>query len=313
VFLDDRGELVTDSLPTLMARQHGTGAAVEVIPFSAGHARALLGPHLHGDLELMFYAQGSGTDRLGTSAFDVRAGDLLLVTPGIVHDASGLGSARGWAVEFVADTATLGSPARAHGGSTARLWWANPLLAPFVAAGQAPAYARFRVPAEDQSRWAARLRDMEREQTTQAEGWREVLRALLQVTLVELARLAAPYTAGLRQQGDVLLAEVFDVIDARHHEPLSTSDVAVTVGLTPGHLTTLVRRRTGRTVLDWILERRMAAARELLLTTDLSAEKIAGRVGFGDAAYFNRRFRRYHGLSPGRWRTTALTAALAPR
>jgi AraC family transcriptional regulator, transcriptional activator of pobA len=302
---------VVDQIPTLTAR-HGSSPALEVIPFDARHARVLLGPHLHGDLELMFYAEGSGLDRLGEFSFDVRAGDVLLVTPGIVHDASGLESARGWALEFAADVAAVDSQ-REQGTSTARLWWANPLLAPFVAAGQVPAYARFHVAAEEHARWVGRMAEMEREQATMDEGWRDVLGALLQVTLIDLARLAAPYTAGLREQGDTLLAGVFDVIDARYREPLSTADVAAAVGLTPGYLTTLVRRRTGRTVLDWILERRMAAARELLLTTDLSAEAIAGRVGFADPSYFNRRFRSYHRLPPGRWRTAALTAALAPR
>lgn len=299
-----------DRLPTLTARQDSAGAAVEVIAFMARHARALLGPHLHGDLELMFYAAGTGTDRLGEAGFDVRAGDVLLVTPGIVHDASGLADARGWAVEFSADAATVAGRERSAGA--ARLWWSNPLLAPFVAAGQAPASARFHVPAEDQPRWAGRLAEMEREQARQGDGWREVVAALLQVTLVELARLAAPYTTGLRQQGEALLAEVFEVIDAGYREPLSTADVAAAVGLTPGYLTTLVRRRTGRTVLDWILERRMAAARELLLRTDLSAEAVAGRVGFADPTYFNRRFRGYHGVAPGRWRTAALSSSLAP-
>jgi len=299
---------VDEQLPTFTARQEGSGAAVEVIPFAPGHARAVLGPHLHGDLELMYFADGAGTDRLGDARFDVDAGDLLLVTPGIVHDASGLGTARGWAVEFDADAARRGSDADRPGG----LWWANPLLAPFVAAGQAPHYARFHVPGPDRPRWVERLREMQREQEARDQGWHDVVQALLHVTLIDLARLAAPYATGLRQQGDSVLADVFDVIDARYREPLSTADVADAVGMTPGYLTTLVRRRTGRTVLDWILEKRMAAARDLLLSTDMSAEAVAQAVGFTDPRYFNRRFRRYHGLSPGRWRSTARASNLLP-
>ena len=115
-------------------------------------------------------------------------------------------------------------------------------------------------------RWEARLWEMAREQRERADGWHEVVAALLHVTLVELARLADPHTAGLRQQGHGLLAQVFEVIDERYTEPLSTSDLAAEVGMTPGHLSTLVRRRTGRPVLDWILERRMAEARRLLLS-----------------------------------------------
>lgn len=292
-----------ETVPTLAARRTATAPATpEVIAFDGEHARVLLGPHLHSDLEIMFYAEGTGVDRLGRSSFDVGGGDVLLVTPGAVHDASGLRGVRGWAVEFGVDAA----PARRGGRDGAvQLWWSNPLLAPFVAAGQRPTYARLSVPLAQQPRWVHRLSELEREQREQADGWQDALAALLELLLIDVARLADPSPAGLRSRGEVLLASVLQVIDDRYAEPLSTADVAAAVGLTPGYLTTLVRRRTGRTVLEWILERRMAVARHLLLTTDLSAEAVAARAGFSDARYFNRRFRAHHGAAPGRWRSTA--------
>ena len=297
------GVMADDDLPTLGAhRRPGDPAAVEVIAFDGTHARALLGPHRHRDLELMYYAEGTGTDRLGDVRFDVGPGDVLLVTPGIVHDASGLGTASGWAVEFAVEAA---GPAHRASSPVLQLWWSNPLLTPFVAAGRRARYARFTVPAADRPRWSARLAAMHAEQAHRDDGHAEAVAAYLTITLVELARLAAAPTAGLRAQGELVLARVFELVDERYAERLSTSDVAAEVGLTPGHLTTVVRQRTGRTVLDWITERRMAAARTLLLTTDLSAEQVARRVGYDDPRYFNRRFRDFHGVAPGRWRASA--------
>lgn len=292
-------------IPTIGARRApGDHAAVEVLRFDADHDRVLLGPHRHSDLELMFFASGAGTDRLGEHRFDVVSGDVLLITPGITHDASDLRTARGWAVEFSVDAAA-GAP-QAGGSAVRRLWWSNPLLTPFVVAGQRPTFARFRVPEPDRDGWVARLAAMHAEQERREEGCNDAISAYLTITLVELARLAAPFTAGLRQQGEVLLARVFELIDDRFAGQVSTADVAAAVGLTPGYLTTLVRQRTGRTVLDWITERRMAAARALLLSTDLSAEAVAGRVGYEDPGYFSRRFRAHHGLAPGRWRRSAV-------
>jgi AraC-like DNA-binding protein len=83
---------------------------------------------------------------------------------------------------------------------------------------------------------------------------------------------------------------------------MSLRDVAREVGMTPGHLTTVVRRRTGRTVQEWIIERRMAEARSLLADTDLPVAEIARRVGMSDPGYFSRQFRRTHGTSPRSWR-----------
>ena len=293
-------------LPTLGATPvQGARAVMEVIPFGPGHERVLLGPHLHSDLELMYFASGRGTDKLGQHRFEVGPGDVLLVTPGIAHDASGLGASGGWAVEFNAHAATrdLSGPDVPDGAG--RLWWSNPLLTPFFAAGQRSNFARFHVPEADQDRWRTRLSAMEHEQAEQGVGFGQAMEAYLLITLIELARLAAPYIEGLRQQGQDVLADVFEVIESRFHQRLSTADVAAAVGLTPGYLTTLVRSRTGRTVLDWITERRMAQARSLLLTTDASAEKIASEVGYGDPAYFNRRFRSVHGKAPGAWRASA--------
>jgi len=64
------------------------------------------------------------------------------------------------------------------------------------------------------------------------------------------------------------------------------------VSLSRGHLTTVVRRKTGRTVQEWIGERRMAEARRLLVETDLSVEEVGRRVGYGESGYFVRSFRR---------------------
>jgi AraC-like DNA-binding protein len=106
----------------------------------------------------------------------------------------------------------------------------------------------------------------------------------------------------LRRSGEPLIADVFAVIDRRIAEPLSLSDVARELGLTPGHLTTVVRRRTGRTVQEWITERRMADARALLSTTGLPISEVARQVGIADPGYFARLFRTTHGVSPRSWR-----------
>jgi AraC-like DNA-binding protein len=87
-----------------------------------------------------------------------------------------------------------------------------------------------------------------------------------------------------------------------YRERISLRDVASAVGLSPAHLTTTVRRKTGRTVQEWIAERRMAQARRLLVQTDLTVAEIGRRVGYPDPVYFARSFRRAHDTTPLRWR-----------
>jgi AraC-like DNA-binding protein len=286
------------------------GDRIDVLRFEHDHERMRLGPHRHRDLELMYIERGSGTHRLGTRTYEVSAGDVVLLTPGLVHDATSLTGAAGWAVEF--DPLALGlrpstEQIAAPSLTLSRTWWSNPLLAPFLRAEQQPASARFTIAEPDRRVWAAHLRIMHRERTERRDGYREMVGAYLRIILVALSRVAADHTVALHHTGESTLADVFTVIEERYRRPLSTSDVAAVMGLTPGYLTTLVRRQTGRTVGEWITERRMAAARELLTSTDLSAEQVSARVGYTDPAYFSRKFRQVHGTSLRAWRTATRT------
>ena len=206
--------------------------------------------------------------------------------------------ADGVAVFF--DPAALGEDAR----SPWPAWRAHPLLFPFLH-GHAGGVLRLEVPAARRSAWDNAIRSIETELTAGEEGYRQAVLAHLTLLLIELARLVRDVVADLRRSGEPLLAEAFSVIDRRHAEPLSLRDVASELGMTPAHLTTVVRRRTGRTVQEWIIERRMAEARTLLAETDLPIAEVAGRVGVPDPGYFSRLFSRTHGVSPRKWRGRA--------
>ncbi|MGG6239965.1 response regulator [Nodosilinea sp. AN01ver1] len=101
---------------------------------------------------------------------------------------------------------------------------------------------------------------------------------------------------------DPKLASVFDFIEAHYHRPISLNDVAQQVGYSPAYLTNLVQSHTGRTIKQWIIERRIAQAKTLLTTTDQSVRHIAETTGYSDASYFTRQFRQFHGVSPQAWR-----------
>lgn len=104
--------------------------------------------------------------------------------------------------------------------------------------------------------------------------------------------------------GHPLLNQVFQFIEANYNQSISLSDVAVAVGYCAPYLTDLVRRNTGHTVNAWIVERRMVAARTLLLETNQCASQIAQAVGYQHEGYFFRQFRQYHGITPQAWRST---------
>jgi len=181
-------------------------------------------------------------------------------------------------------------------------WRSHPLLFPFARGTREPGVQRLRVPPGERGRWSERFGALDAELRLRRDGYREAALSHLTLLLVELSRLATDVVEDLRVRDEPLLAGVFGFIDERYREPISLRDVARAVGLTPGHLTTVVGRKTGRTVLEWIAERRMAEARRLLVETDLTVGEVGRRVGYADERYFARMFRRGHGATPLGWR-----------
>lgn len=251
-----------------------------------GHGRR----HIH-DFPVLMYVERAVHS-------PVRRGDAYVLAAGAVIDPSVVGTpAAGRGVFF--DPMALGGDGQAPWSS----WRAHPLLFPFLH-GIPGGLLHLHVPPARQPVWAATIAAIDTELADRADGYRQAALAHLTLLLVDVARLATDVVDDLRRSNETLLADVFDVIEQRFAEPLSLRDVAGSVGVTPGYLTTLVRRRTGRTVLDWITERRMVAARRLLTDTDLPVGEIARRVGLPDPGYFARVFRRSNGVTPRDWRTT---------
>ena len=97
------------------------------------------------------------------------------------------------------------------------------------------------------------------------------------------------------------LNPIFQFIEEHFHQPIRLEDVANIAGYSPAYLTSLVRNQTGRTVKQWLVERRMAQARYLISRTDRSIKTIAAACGYDDPGYFIRQFRKHHGASPKVW------------
>jgi AraC family transcriptional activator of pobA len=259
-------------------------------------------PHAHDFLLMAYFERGGGGLRIGNRQWPVEAGDVYLVAPGEIvgasDDSSRLAEAEGWAVYFPPEGLGPLAP------DALLAWRAHPLLFPFSRVAAAGAQ-RLAVPATDRRAWSHRISALEGELNERRDGYREAAVAHLTLLLVEVSRLAADVVGELKLKAEPLLADVFGFIEARYDEPISLRDVASAVNLSPAHLTTTVRRKTGRPVQQWIAERRMAEARRVLVETDLTVEEIGRKVGFADAAYFIRYFRRTHGTTPLRWRQAA--------
>ncbi|MBR5345870.1 MAG: AraC family transcriptional regulator [Clostridia bacterium] len=87
-------------------------------------------------------------------------------------------------------------------------------------------------------------------------------------------------------------------IDDHLAEELSVRDLASTCYVSADHLTRLFKKRFGMTVSEYIQDKRLHLAGELLRREDLTISMVANTVGFGNYSYFTEQFKKKYGLTP---------------
>lgn len=104
---------------------------------------------------------------------------------------------------------------------------------------------------------------------------------------------------------------VVDAVDAtaawmREHleQRIALEQLAVRARLSVSHFSAMFRQRFGYAPIDWLIRQRIQRACQLLDTTSEKVEAVGAAVGFADAYYFSRMFRRVMGVPPRRYRGT---------
>ncbi len=81
-------------------------------------------------------------------------------------------------------------------------------------------------------------------------------------------------------------------------ERITLQDLAKVCGLSPSRLSHLFKEQVGETPLQYLEQRRIEIARDLLQMTGKSVSQIAYEVGFNNPFYFSRIYRRRMGIPP---------------
>lgn len=103
----------------------------------------------------------------------------------------------------------------------------------------------------------------------------------------------------LQESEGKLTLRVRTLIQERFAETdLNLPSIAQSLGYTANYISTVFKRETGLSVVQYITEQRMLAARQLLSARKLSVGEVCEKVGFSNPFYFSRRFKEYFGYPP---------------
>ena len=244
--------------------------------------------HDHSAVEILLTIDGMVTYTVEDSVYQVRKGEILIVPPDTPHSlAMGEGSSRCLFL-FEPDAVMAMRDIKAM---------AEYFNKPFHLRDGSEAHQRIR-DLLFRARDAYEKRDM---------MWNTVCYSCIFRIYAVLGR---HYLSGIRPRGgdtarnmdSEVITAVMTYINNHYREELTLEAVARFAGFSRYYFSRSFKRQTGYSFKDYLCQKRLQVAMDLLIRTNRSMREVAVDSGFGSVATFNRVFREKKGCTPTQYR-----------
>ena len=99
------------------------------------------------------------------------------------------------------------------------------------------------------------------------------------------------------------VATAKNYIQEHYAEKITADSIAETVHLAPTYIGTLFKKEAGETISEYLTNVRLGKAKELLKDGSYNVSEIADMVGYPDAKYFSKLFKKEIGVKPTDYRS----------
>src|SRR5690606_9390005 len=156
---------------------------------------------------------------------------------------------------------------------------------------------------EDGTYLEATIRRIAQEFERSRDRRNDLLESYLTSAILLVSRMVAPPIDEGSADPKLARVEALERLVAAHfREHLPAEAYASRLGLSPTHLNRLVKEVTGQTLHNLTMGRVLDEARRALVFTPATIREVADSLGFADAGYFSRCFRKRTGWTPGDFR-----------
>ncbi len=123
----------------------------------------------------------------------------------------------------------------------------------------------------------------------------EWLKSIFKNTLEAVSRKRSKKASGLIDDVKIYIHKNYGSSE------LNIDEIASNLYVNYSHLCFVFKRETGITINEYLTEYRMNKAKELFDNGIILVLDVAGRVGYSDANYFSKCFKKYYGLAPSKY------------
>ncbi len=243
--------------------------------------------HRHDYFFLLVFKKGSGTHNIDFEEYPVEHHSVFFLRPGQVHQLSIDKSCTGYLLQFSKD-----------------FYYPNDLRSKELLR-KASNKNYCRIPTEKSDNLYSILEGMLLEFTTKQENYPDIIRATLSVFFIQMIRNRIS-TGNSSNQNTLYeqerTEELLDLIQSCVFEQKLVSYYADSLNLSVYQLNAITKSTLGKTCSELIDEHILLEAKRHLLATTSQVKEIAYLLGYDDASYFTRFFKKHLGISPEEFR-----------
>ncbi len=140
------------------------------------------------------------------------------------------------------------------------------------------------------------------------DGWgRKIIRSgsveqMVSLLHKALAEIKGYYETNSQQRSQKAVEIVKSYISRHYKEDVSLKEAADMVYLNPKYLGELFKKETGMYFQEYLAGYRLDLAKEMLLDVRLRVGEVGEQVGYQDAKYFSKLFKKYVGVTPKQYK-----------
>lgn len=148
---------------------------------------------------------------------------------------------------------------------------------------------------------------------SQVKDYREGLRAhrhseeLFRYTYQLFGRLLdSAYLRVESPEHNSIIKNVQKYVEDHYSEDLTIARIAASVSLSPSYLSALFKEKMHLSIHDYLIRVRIERSIELMANRDLSIKEIMTKCGITSQSYYNKVFKKFIGVTPGKYRNRLL-------
>lgn len=216
-------------------------------------------------------------------------------------DGSGIITARGDVYEYDGATMTVTAPHVKHDEKTGASSHLFILLFEAEGLESVPTFSALPLSPETARYFCTLFRKMQGEEKEKKPFYQETIDAYFSLALCTFLRESSA-NEKKRAPDQELVRRVKNYIKENYNQAIDFTQIASSFGYSYDRLRHIFTRETGTSIHQYLLNCKLYAAKQLLLTTGLPVKDVAARCGFGSSVHFNNFFKQRMHISPRQFR-----------